>query len=745
MDSFKTDKETHYLDDAPQLIVAQPVWTDDEEKAVLDRSKISNALTDTLTTDVNISKDDVNLGEQLMAGIIIAEIPSNIILQKLGETIWLTGQVLIWVTIALTQAWITYVHSFFATRLLPGFCEAGFIPGGQCMLALFHWEKELALRTSIFYFGNYFATATGSLIAAGVLKMGGLAGLAGWQWLFITKGIFILLVFFVFILLLPRSPTHTKPFHGYFDLFTSHQAHAKITFQGVTTTFGSTIIQNLGFSKINSNLLKSVSSVLVVSLSFAIAWASDKTKQRGLWCMAAFLWSIAFGGALFGSTDKDKWTKYALFTLLSSGNALSQGLNDAWLSINARSAERRSIGLAMVSNAGGLAGKQLFRESDAPNTGMLMGVYWRPYSDQPFQGYDIFQDRKTSVSSKYSEAIPDSHSIVPVEDLFTRVTLDIIGVSLVGQELREFRSKSSPLSFEQCYNGILAQPLAGQIISFINPFIPLRWLPVSANLNFIKAKSALKGMMTELIEQRRSEVVKAKELGTDSGLSDDLLTRMIEASSVENQKLSRDELIDITMQVIAAGHETTASALLWTTYALSKDQKSQERLRNDIIALNATEMTAKSIDELPYLDNVIKEALRVYSPTLIIPWEALEDIDIAGVRIPKGTTVQLVPAITQLNPEIWGPDVDVFNPDRWDRLSGDALSPYAMETFSNGPRMCPGKALALLNMKVLLVGLIRDFRIEIVGGEEVEFRNPSLTLKSKRPLRFRIRRVSQGL
>ncbi|KAI1024672.1 hypothetical protein LB503_007152 [Fusarium chuoi] len=337
-----------------------------------------------------------------------------------------------------------------------------------------------------------------------------------------------------------------------------------------------------------------------------------------------------------------------------------------------------------------------------------------------------------------------SDGVLEIEDLFTRVTLDIIGVSLVGKELRDFRSKTSPLSFEQCCNGILAQPLTGQIISFINPFIPLRWLPVSANLNFIKAKSALKGMMTELIEQRTSEVEKAKELGTDSGLSDDLLTRMIEASSFENQKLSRDELIDITMQVIAAGHETTASALLWTTYALSKDQKSQQRLRAEIINLSANDMTAKSIDELPYLDNVIREALRVYSPTLIIPWEALEDIEIASVRIPKGTTVQLVPAMTQLNPEIWGPDVETFNPDRWDHLSGDSLSPYAMETFSNGPRMCPGKALALLNMKVLLVGLIKDFKIESAEDKEVEFRNPSLTLKSKRPLQFKVQRIGEA-
>ncbi|QPC62780.1 hypothetical protein HYE67_005011 [Fusarium culmorum] len=455
-------KEGHDIDDTRTMsIVPEPTWTEAEEKAVvrkldmilmpllvlgfyalqLDRSNISNALTDTLTTDLNITKDDVNLGDQLMmVGIIVAEIPSNIILQKLGAPIWLTGQVLIWGTVALTQAWVTDVHSFFATRFLLGFFEAGFIPGAQYMLAMFYREKELALRTAIFYFGNYFATATGSLIAAGVLQMGGVLGLAGWQWLFIIEGFFTLVIFFVFVLFLPRSPIHTKPIHGRFDLFSARErdimhhriyqediskteAHAHISFGGIIAAltdyrlwihtilnvvalapkgglqlYGPTIIRSLGFSKINSNLLNSVSSFCVVILSFAIAWASDRTKQRGLWCMVAFVWSIAFSGALFGSTDQDKWTKYALFTLLSSGNALSQGLNDAWLSINVRSAGKRSIGLALVvigSNAGGLAGKQLFRESDAPKykrgflaiillytaalpiTAGIIWVYWR--------------------------------------------------------------------------------------------------------------------------------------------------------------------------------------------------------------------------------------------------------------------------------------------------------------------------------------------------------------------------------
>lgn len=139
--------------------------------------------------------------------------------------------------------------------------------------------------------------------------------------------------------------------------------------KGGLQLYGPTVIKSLGFSKINANLLNAVSSFLVIILSFTISWASDKTKWRGFWCIVAFSWSLVFSGSLYGSIDNGKWTKYALFTLLSGGNALAQGLNDSWLSMNARSRTARSIGLALVvigSNLGGLSGQQLFRSSDAP-------------------------------------------------------------------------------------------------------------------------------------------------------------------------------------------------------------------------------------------------------------------------------------------------------------------------------------------------------------------------------------------
>ncbi|KAJ5006616.1 putative transporter [Colletotrichum sp. SAR 10_99] len=437
-------------------------WTQDEEKAVvrkldwylmpllvvgfyvlqLDRTNISNALTDTLTRDLGITNNQVNIGNQLMlAGIVIAEIPSNLILQRVGAPVWLTLQVAIWGTIALMQAWCTNVQSFYATRTLLGLFEGGFIPGVQYMLSLFYKRDELALRTSIFYFGNYSAAATGSLIAAGILQMGGKGGLAGWQWLFVIEGTFTLLIFFGYVLLLPRSPKHTRPIHGRFDLFTDRERtilstriilgdeskgadKAEITLKSLREAFvdlrlwlhmflnilsltpkgglaiyGPTIIKNLGFSKTNANLLNAVGNVLVIILSYTLSVASDRTRLRGPWCIVAFVWSIAFSGALCGlPVGANRWVQFALFTLLTGGNALSQAINDAWLNINSTKPSNRSVGLAMAvmgSNLGGLAGQQLFQESDAPrypkaflailllygasipNTLALMYTYWR--------------------------------------------------------------------------------------------------------------------------------------------------------------------------------------------------------------------------------------------------------------------------------------------------------------------------------------------------------------------------------
>jgi cytochrome P450 len=175
------------------------------------------------------------------------------------------------------------------------------------------------------------------------------------------------------------------------------------------------------------------------------------------------------------------------------------------------------------------------------------------------------------------------------------------------------------------------------------------------------------------------------------------------------------------------------------------DPALQDRLREEILSATKgnNEPDFVTIENMHLLNNVIQESIRLYTPSLTQPKEAIEDLIIAGVHIPKGTTVTTVPAMVQRNPLIWGEDVDEFNPDRWDSLSADAASPYAISAFSGGPRLCVGKSFAYLEMKAVLVELLSKFVFEPVD-KNPKLINPGVTLKPKGGLRVKVRRVSQN-
>jgi cytochrome P450 len=169
----------------------------------------------------------------------------------------------------------------------------------------------------------------------------------------------------------------------------------------------------------------------------------------------------------------------------------------------------------------------------------------------------------------------------------------------------------------------------------------------------------------------------------------------------------------------------------------------QDRLREEILGApknDKGEMDFNMIEGLHFLNNVLRESIRLYSPGLTLQREAVEDLVIGGVHIPKGTTLTMVPAMVQRNPLIWGEDADEFKPDRWDHLSTDAASPYAMTAFSGGPRVCVGRSFAYLEMKAVLVELLRRFVFEPVERSP-KMLNPALTLKPKGGLMVKIRRV----
>jgi MFS family permease len=141
--------------------------------------------------DVGIDQDQFNVGQQMLSlGIVLFEIPSNMILYRVGPGKWLTLQLFLFGTVSIFQAFQKGYGPFIATRFLLGMTESGFIPGGLWTLSTWYTRKETAKRVMVFYFGNQAGQASSKLLAYGILHMRGVGGKAGWFWLFAIMGAF---------------------------------------------------------------------------------------------------------------------------------------------------------------------------------------------------------------------------------------------------------------------------------------------------------------------------------------------------------------------------------------------------------------------------------------------------------------------------------------------------------------------------------------------------------------------------
>ncbi|KAF7921135.1 uncharacterized protein EAE97_011403 [Botrytis byssoidea] len=404
----------------------QPDWTEEEERLVkrkidfillpilelaffalqLDRGNIANALTSTITTDLGVTTNQINAGSSILsAGIVVLEIPSNILLQKIVPQKWLAGQILAWGLVATFQNFITNYSGYIVTRLLLGLCEAGFIPGALYTMSLWYKKSESSLRISIFFLGNLLASATTSLIGAGILSMSGRYGIAGWRWLFIIEGLITIGIGCIFILFLPPSVSNSSPLisAGKWSYFTPHEQYilvrrillddpAKTTGQlqisgrevlrtirkprilvhnliTLTSTisvsavqgYGPSIIKSLGFRTVRANAMASVGNFIAAS--------RDKTGRRGPAVVFGATWCVIAYACLRISIGESKWHRYAAVVFSMATNSNVHILNVSWLSIDCKSARERSIAMAMIimaANSTAIAGSQVFRTADAP-------------------------------------------------------------------------------------------------------------------------------------------------------------------------------------------------------------------------------------------------------------------------------------------------------------------------------------------------------------------------------------------
>jgi cytochrome P450 len=216
----------------------------------------------------------------------------------------------------------------------------------------------------------------------------------------------------------------------------------------------------------------------------------------------------------------------------------------------------------------------------------------------------------------------------------------------------------------------------------------------------------------------------------------DLLARLIAARDEHTGGgMSAREVRDHVITIFTAGHETTAMAMTWTWYLLSQHPAEEAKLHAELHAvLGGRAPTHEDLSSLVFTRMVIEEAMRLYPPVHIIPRQALADDTLAGVHVPKGSNVLIVPWLLHRHTKLWQ-QPGRFIPERFAPEQSAARPRFAYLPFGGGRRICIGAAFATTEAVLLLATLAQRFRLRLVPGHPVEPQG-LITLRPRRGMQM---------
>src|SRR2546425_11449681 len=244
------------------------------------------------------------------------------------------------------------------------------------------------------------------------------------------------------------------------------------------------------------------------------------------------------------------------------------------------------------------------------------------------------------------------------------LTLRVVSKCLFSIDLS---SQLGPLS--DAFDGVI-----GSSTSMVEDLLNIRIdNPITGYGKRMAAMRQLDMLIYTLIAQRRD----------DDRAYNDVLAMLMSAGSGEEPetKLTEKQIHDHVLTFLAAGHATTAIALVWTFYLLSQYPQVRSKLQDELRSVLAgREPTLEDLAQLPYLDWVLNESMRLYPPAWLQMRFVAKESELDGVRLPVGTLVILSQWVMHRLPEIWQ-DPEVFRPERWDPANKQQIPPGAYFPF----------------------------------------------------------------
>jgi cytochrome P450 len=218
----------------------------------------------------------------------------------------------------------------------------------------------------------------------------------------------------------------------------------------------------------------------------------------------------------------------------------------------------------------------------------------------------------------------------------------------------------------------------------------------------------------------------------------DILSLLLAARGEEGEAFTDKEVRDQVMTLMFAGHDTATSTLTFMMHELARHPDVAERLREEQDrVLGGEPPTVEALErEMPYLDMVLDEVLRLYPPAWIGPRRAVREFEFGGYTVPKGAYVNYCSWASHRLPEVF-PDPEAFIPERFTRERKAALPRGAYVPFGGGQRICIGKRFGQTEVKLVATMLLQNLRLGALPGRTVTVRQMP-TLSPKGGLEMRV-------
>jgi len=278
-----------------------------------------------------------------------------------------------------------------------------------------------------------------------------------------------------------------------------------------------------------------------------------------------------------------------------------------------------------------------------------------------------------------------------------KMTLDVLASCIFGQDF-------------DTLNGHNAGPLAAYNFCIKNMFTPIQFifpwwqkLPLPVNWILQEKVKEFDDYCWSIIAEAKKKSTNESECKTEDNHPKNFIDLMMDSG------MSESDIRDNVGIFFLAGHETTSSTLSWAMAMLASHPEVQEKARKEVFEKTPNVLDYESIKNLEYIDWIVHETMRLHPAIPAIGGrQPKKEVVLGDWKIPENTLIQMDLASMLHDPHVWG-DPEVFRPERWSPENLTKEQRTAWMPFSYGPRICIGMNFSLLEQKIFLSTLLREF------------------------------------